>query len=42
MIEVGRAVADALPHGHHRILEGHGHDLPPEVLAPVLEEFFTG
>ncbi len=41
MIEVGRQLADAMPKGRHRVLEGHEHVVPPEVLAPVLEEFFA-
>lgn len=42
MIDVGRQVADALPNGRHRVLEGQEHVVPPEVLVPVLEEFFAG
>jgi pimeloyl-ACP methyl ester carboxylesterase len=41
MIEVGRRLADAMPAGRHRALEGQGHTVPPEVLAPVLEGFFS-
>ena len=41
MIAVGRQVADALPHGRHRVLEGQEHVVPPEVLAPVLAGFFA-
>lgn len=40
MIEAGRKVADALPNGRHRVLEGQEHVVAPEVLAPVLVEFF--
>jgi pimeloyl-ACP methyl ester carboxylesterase len=41
MIEVGRRLADAMPDGQHLILEGQEHTVPPEVLAPVLEDFFS-
>jgi pimeloyl-ACP methyl ester carboxylesterase len=40
MIDVGEQVADALPNGRHMVLEGQDHVVPPEVLVPVLEEFF--
>jgi pimeloyl-ACP methyl ester carboxylesterase len=40
MIAVGRQVADALPNGRHRVLEGQEHVVPPEVLVPVLTGFF--
>jgi pimeloyl-ACP methyl ester carboxylesterase len=42
MIDVGRRLADAIPNGRHRILEGQEHVVPPEVLVPVLEDFFSG
>jgi pimeloyl-ACP methyl ester carboxylesterase len=35
-----KALADALPDGHVRALDGQNHDIVPEVLAPVLLEFF--
>jgi len=41
MIDVGRRVANALPNGRHRVLEGQEHVVPPEVLVPVLAEFFN-
>lgn len=41
MIDVSRQVAAALPNGRHRILEGQEHVVPPEVLVPVLTEFFA-
>ena len=41
MIAVGRQVADALPNGGHRILNGQEHVVPPEVLVPVLAGFFA-
>jgi pimeloyl-ACP methyl ester carboxylesterase len=40
-IDIGRQVADALPNGQHRVLEGQEHVVPPEVLVPVLAEFFA-
>ena len=36
-----QAMADALPHAQRRTLKGQTHDVAPEVLAPVLEEFFA-
>lgn len=36
------ALFKLLPHAERRILEGQFHELPPEVLAPVLEQFFLG
>jgi pimeloyl-ACP methyl ester carboxylesterase len=41
MTDVGRRLADALPNGRHRVLEGQEHSVPPEVLVPVLAEFFA-
>jgi pimeloyl-ACP methyl ester carboxylesterase len=37
-----RAAAALLPNGTYRSLPEHPHDAPPEVLAPILEEFFGG
>ena len=42
MSDVGKQVADALPNGQHMVLEGQEHVVPPEVLVPVLAEFFNG
>jgi pimeloyl-ACP methyl ester carboxylesterase len=42
MRETAQALAEALPGGQMRILEGQGHDVDPAVLAPVLVEFFRG
>jgi pimeloyl-ACP methyl ester carboxylesterase len=42
MIEASRQIADALPNGRVRVLEGQEHVVPPDVLAPVLTEFITG
>lgn len=41
MRDTARALADALPHGQYRTLEGQDHNVAPEALAPVLEEFFA-
>jgi pimeloyl-ACP methyl ester carboxylesterase len=35
-----KALADALPDGHVRTLDGQAHDIVPAALAPVLLEFF--
>jgi pimeloyl-ACP methyl ester carboxylesterase len=35
------ALADALPNGAYRSLDGQGHDVAPDVIAPVLTEFFA-
>src|SRR5829696_5439615 len=40
MIEAGRRIADALPDGRLRVLEGEGHVVSPERLAPLVGEFF--
>ncbi len=42
MQSAAQAVALALPNARHRTLEGQTHDVAPEVLAPVLVEFFAG
>ena len=42
MTDVGRRLADAMPNGRHRVLEGQEHSVSPEVLVPVLEEFIAG
>src|SRR5215472_17257615 len=36
------ALARAMPHARHRTLEGQTHEVAPQVLAPVLVEFFLG
>jgi pimeloyl-ACP methyl ester carboxylesterase len=41
MRETAQAIADALPNGEVRFLDGQGHNVDPTVLAPVLKEFFT-
>jgi pimeloyl-ACP methyl ester carboxylesterase len=40
MRESAQALADALPNGEARFLDGQGHDVDPAVLAPVMREFF--
>ena len=38
MTEVSRRLAHLLPEGSHHVVEGHGHVVPPDVLAPVVAE----
>ena len=40
MREAARIVADTAPRGTYRVLERQSHMVEPEVLAPVLAEFF--
>ena len=40
MRETAQALADAIPDGQVRLLDGQGHDVDPKVLAPTLKEFF--
>ncbi|KOU77003.1 hydrolase [Streptomyces sp. MMG1533] len=42
MREAAQAVAEAAPEGTYRTLEGQTHMVDPNVLAPVLAEFFAG
>lgn len=35
-----QGVADAAPNAHHRTLDGVFHSVPPEVLAPALDDFY--
>jgi pimeloyl-ACP methyl ester carboxylesterase len=35
-----KALADVLPDGHIRVLDGQSHDIVPMALGPVLLEFF--
>ena len=42
MREAARAVAEVMPHAQRRTLEGQTHQVSPQVLAPVLMEFFKG
>ncbi|WP_416979539.1 alpha/beta fold hydrolase [Streptomyces sp. T028] len=41
MREATRAVAEAAPRGTYELLEGQTHMVDPNVLAPVLEDFFS-
>jgi pimeloyl-ACP methyl ester carboxylesterase len=41
MRDTAAELADALPDGQVRILEGQGHDVDPTVLASALKEFFS-
>jgi pimeloyl-ACP methyl ester carboxylesterase len=36
------ALSKAMPHAQHHTLEGQTHEVAPQVLAPVLVEFFKG
>ncbi|MCX4697756.1 alpha/beta hydrolase [Streptomyces sp. NBC_01352] len=40
--EATRAIAEAVPQGTYRALEGQTHMVDPNALAPVLAEFFAG
>ena len=42
MAETGQALADALPNGQHRMLEGQQHNVAPDVLAAAMKQFFQG
>ena len=42
MRDAVRAVAEVMPHAQRRTLEGQAHQVSPQVLAPVLMEFFIG
>ncbi|MGW0856161.1 alpha/beta fold hydrolase [Streptomyces sp. NPDC002690] len=39
--ETAMALAEAIPHARHRTLSGQTRELSPQVLAPVLMEFFA-
>jgi pimeloyl-ACP methyl ester carboxylesterase len=41
MRQTAQMLADAMPDGQVRFLEGQGHNVDPTVLAPVLKEFFA-
>ena len=41
MEATARSLAQAMPHGRHRILEGQTHEVSAEALAPALAEFFS-
>ena len=40
MRHAAQSLADGLPDGRYRTLQGQGHDIVPAVVAPVMEEFF--
>jgi pimeloyl-ACP methyl ester carboxylesterase len=40
MRQTAETLAEALPNGQARVLDGQGHDVDPAVLAPVLRDFF--
>jgi pimeloyl-ACP methyl ester carboxylesterase len=40
MLQAAQSLTQALPNAQHRVLEGQTHDIVPDVLGPVLEEFF--
>jgi pimeloyl-ACP methyl ester carboxylesterase len=42
MHRANQAVAEAVPQGTYRVLPGQTHMVEPDVLGPVLTEFFTG
>ena len=41
MRESAEALVRVIPHAEHRVIEGQGHDVAAEVIAPVLAEFFS-
>jgi predicted ATPase/pimeloyl-ACP methyl ester carboxylesterase len=36
-----RVAAATMPNASHRTLAGHAHDAPPEILAPLMTEFYS-
>jgi pimeloyl-ACP methyl ester carboxylesterase len=42
MRQAAQSLAHAVPDGQYRTLTGQGHDIAPDVMALVLEEFFLG
>jgi pimeloyl-ACP methyl ester carboxylesterase len=42
MRDTAQELADAIPDGEARFLDGQGHDVDMAVLAPVLANFFNG
>jgi pimeloyl-ACP methyl ester carboxylesterase len=42
MRDTAQRLADALPNGGVRFLDGQGHNVDPHALVPVLREFFAG
>jgi len=41
MYDTARALSQAMPRAELRVLEGQSHDVDPDVLVPVLVEFFS-
>jgi pimeloyl-ACP methyl ester carboxylesterase len=41
MPDTARALSEAIPHGQLRIMAGQTHNVKPDILAPILLEFFT-
>jgi pimeloyl-ACP methyl ester carboxylesterase len=41
ILVTAEALADAIPKGQYRALEGQTHEVAPEALAPALVEFFS-
>jgi pimeloyl-ACP methyl ester carboxylesterase len=41
MRETAQALADAIPDGQVRFLDGQGHNVDPTVLGPALKEFLS-
>jgi pimeloyl-ACP methyl ester carboxylesterase len=41
MLTTAKTLANTMPHAQYRTLEGQTHEVNPEVLAPVLDEFFV-
>jgi hypothetical protein len=42
MLDAATRIAQALPHGSLRVLDGEEHVVAPEVLAPVVADFVLG
>jgi pimeloyl-ACP methyl ester carboxylesterase len=42
MPDTARRLVEILPNGRHEVLPGQRHDVAPEVIGPVLAEFFAG
>jgi pimeloyl-ACP methyl ester carboxylesterase len=41
MRQAAQSLADTLPDGRYRTLKGQGHDIVPDVLGPILDDFFN-
>jgi hypothetical protein len=41
MLRACRDIADAVPRGEYRVLEGQTHMVEPDVLGPVLADYLT-